>query len=335
VQPTSSPSFRVVWSRLLQMRSDSVAVAAGSVVVAERHSRVVRLDADSGRVRWERRVEDCWGTLVVAGGRCLYLSQAGVLHCIEMAGGQRLWSVPDLPLRHHVAVNGSVVFVGGWRGYHPLTRVSLADGVRLGLDLAAIAGAGPLARPFPVDGEAVVIAGEGLAVLWLMAASGDVLAEWALPEPVAIPDSGDAFRVADDGRVTFRCGRRTVMVLEPGDGVRVLWEHERDIGPYLPMLHEHTLWLVDSHGIAVIDLARGVVNDVPYGGVRAAATVSGEALFALKDGWLVGVDQAGVARRMATRPARISRLLPGGDGLVHAFGKGHLTTFRVPPVGLP
>ncbi|NMO52897.1 PQQ-binding-like beta-propeller repeat protein [Actinoplanes sp. TBRC 11911] len=322
--------YEVLWSRSLHMRSDAVAVAPGSVVVAERHSRLVRLDAASGQPRWEVRVEDCWGTLEVAGDRCLYLSQAGVLHCVGLDSGRLLWATPGLRLRNHVAVSGSVVFTGGWRGYHPLTRVSLDDGVPLSWDSTMFAAAGPLARPRPVrselGGDAVLIAGADEAVLWLVGSAGTILAEWTLPEPVAFDDVGDAFDVADDGRVAFVCGRRTVAVLEPGGGVRVLWQHERDVVRHPPMLRGDTLWLVDGQGVAVVDLTRGVVGEFP-GVVRAAASVPGEALFAGKDGRLVGVDPAGFARQLATRPALIGRLLAGSDGLVHAVGKGHLTTF--------
>ncbi|MET8088388.1 PQQ-binding-like beta-propeller repeat protein [Micromonospora sp. NPDC005237] len=111
----------MLWSRPLHLRSGSqaMAVASGSLVVAERHSRLVRLDPRSGAELWEQRVEDCWGTAVIAGERCLYLSQAGVLHCFDLGNGQRLWSTPGMSLRHYVSVSGSVVLLGGWRGYHP------------------------------------------------------------------------------------------------------------------------------------------------------------------------------------------------------------------------
>lgn len=137
-------SINVLWSRLLHVRSGSqaMAVSSGSLVVAERHSRLVRLDSASRALQWEQRVEDCWGTTVIAGDRCLYLSQAGVLHCFDLDIGQRLWSTPGLRGRHYVSVSGSVILLGGWRGHHPLMRVGLADGKRLPSDFTALAGAG-------------------------------------------------------------------------------------------------------------------------------------------------------------------------------------------------
>src|SRR5690349_12942116 len=96
------------------MSSSAMAVSAGSVVVTERHSRLVRLDPGSGERLWDRQVEDCWGTIAIADGYCLYLSQAGVLHCFDLGTGRPLWAKPDLTLRRHVGVSGSVVFLERW-----------------------------------------------------------------------------------------------------------------------------------------------------------------------------------------------------------------------------
>jgi hypothetical protein len=285
----------VVWSRPLHVSSLAVAVSSGSVVVAERHSRLVRLDAGSGEQHWDQRVEDCWGATVIAGDRCLYLSQAGVMHCFDLDTGRRLWLTPDLRLRHHVSVSGAVIFLGGWRGYHPLARVSLADGEPLPFDGKALIDAGRLALPLALrlgpnpgpDTHGVLIAGAGRPVLLLMGASGVVLAEWTLPEPVVFSDFGGGYSVSDDGRVAFLCGRRTIMAFQLDRGVQVLWRHERDLRPREPMLEDRTLWVIDDAGIAVIDLDRGVVGEFDHrkhGQVCAAALVSGNGLFAFTDG---------------------------------------------------
>ncbi|MFE9204594.1 PQQ-binding-like beta-propeller repeat protein [Micromonospora sp. NPDC007230] len=337
-------SVRVLWSRPLHLRSGSLAMATapGSVVVAQRHSRLVRLDPRSGLQRWEQRVEDCWGTTVIAGERCLYLSQAGVLHCFDLANGQRLWSTPGMRLRHHVSVSGSDVLLGGWRGYHPLMRVALADGKCLPFDGAAFAGAGPLAWPQPVrwkperdsTADGLLIAGTDLPKLLVIATSGAVLAEWLLPAPVVITDVGGGYGVSSDGRVTFLSGRRRVMTFHPVNGVQVLWQHERDLRPQAAVLHGDTLWLVEDAGIAVIDLSQGVVTAIrplPHGAVRAAALVSGGVLFAFADGSLVTIDRAGNVGAHLRLSARIDRLVPGANNLMHAIGEGHLVTLDIPP----
>lgn len=333
-------SVEVLWSRTLHINSYAMAVSSGSVVVAERHSRLVRLDPSSGEKLWDQHVEDCWGTTVIADGFCLYLSQAGVLHCFDLETGRPLWAKPDLRLRYHVSVSGAVIFLGGWRGYHALTRLSLPDGQPLPFDGAALSETGPLAVPLPLrlgpnaDSEihAVLIAGTGRAALLLMAASGVVLDQWTLPEPMVPPDSGGGYQVSDNGDVTFLSGRRTVMTFHPDRGVQVLWQHERDLIPWGPMLDDRTLWLVDDSGIAVIALDTGVVGTVDHrkkhGYVCAGTLVSGNALFAFADGSLVRLDRAGNGGALMRVSGRIDRLSTGEDGLVHALGKGHLVTFR-------
>ncbi|MEV0130361.1 PQQ-binding-like beta-propeller repeat protein [Dactylosporangium sp. NPDC050688] len=114
--------LEIVWSRSLCIRSSATTVAASDVlIVAERHSRLVRLDPGTGTLMWEQRVEDCWGTTAVAQGRCLYLSQRGVLHCFDLQSGRPMWSTPNLEIHRYLSISGSVVVLGGWRGYHPVT----------------------------------------------------------------------------------------------------------------------------------------------------------------------------------------------------------------------
>ncbi|MET8368324.1 PQQ-binding-like beta-propeller repeat protein [Micromonospora profundi] len=145
-------ALQVLWSRLLHLRSNESTLAGspGALVVAERHSRLVRLDPETGASLWDQAVEDCWGTTAVAGECCLYLSQAGVLHCFDMHTGQRRWSTPDLSLRHHVSVAGSVVLLGGWRGYRGLTRLDLTNGQPLPGRIPGLTPGSSLAWPLPV-----------------------------------------------------------------------------------------------------------------------------------------------------------------------------------------
>jgi hypothetical protein len=333
-------SVEMVWSRSLHSNSYAMTVAAGSVVVAERHSRLVLLQASSGEKQWDQPVEDCWGTATIAGDRALYLSQAGSLHCFDLHTGRPLWVKPDLMLRHHVSVSGADIFLGGWRGYHPLVRLSLADGAPLPFDDSALDGMGPLAAPLPLrlaahpgsEPSSVLIAGAARPALVLLTASGVVRAEWTLPEPVTFPDIGGGYSRGADGSATFLSGRRTVMAVQPDRGVRVLWRHQRDLRPWEPMLDDQTLWLVDDAGIAVIDVAGGAVRDVghrQHGNVCAAALVSGHGLFAFADGSLITLDRDGNVVASTRVTGRIDRLVPGDLGLVHAAGKGRLITFRV------
>ncbi|MEU8213197.1 PQQ-binding-like beta-propeller repeat protein [Micromonospora sp. NPDC049044] len=335
--------MKVLWSRLLHLRSSpgALAVASGALVVAERHSRLVRLDPQTGAPLWAQNVEDCWGTTVVAGDRCLYLSQAGVLHCFDLHSGQRTWSAPRLRLRHYVSVSGSVAFLGGWRGYRPLMRVDLANGELLPGPFPGPASDSSLAWPLPVrmdpdrggTADAMLIAtAKQAALLLLDARTGVTKREWSLPAPVRFPDSGVAFSPSQDGRIVFLSGRRTVMALHPASGMEILWRHDRDLPPLPPLLTGRTLWLADDTGVTIIDLDRSACTEVthlPHGATSGGVPVSGGALFARAGNQLIMVNRAGEIAACVRLPARIDRLLPDGRFLVHTIGKGHLTTIDI------
>ncbi|MFG1842843.1 PQQ-binding-like beta-propeller repeat protein [Micromonospora sp. NPDC049175] len=335
--------LKVLWSRLLHLRSSAVALAAasGALVVAERHSRLVRLDPQTGAPLWEQGVEDCWGTTVIAGERCLYLSQAGVLHCFDLHSGQRTWSTPMLRLRHHISVSGSVAFLGGWRGYRPLIRVDLANGELLPGQFPGPAPDSSLAWPLPLrldlergcTTDAILIATASEAALLLLdAQTGATRGQWSLPAPVRFPDSGIAFSAGEDGRIAFLSGSRTVMALHPASGVEILWRHERDLPSLPPILTGRTLWLAEDTGVTIIDLDCGVrteVTHLPPGATSEGVPVSGGALFVRAGNQLIMVNGAGDIAACVRLPARIDRLLPNGRSLVHAIGKGHLTTIDI------
>ncbi|WP_433262155.1 PQQ-binding-like beta-propeller repeat protein [Micromonospora vinacea] len=335
--------LKVLWSRLLHLRSSAAALAAasGALVVAERHSRLVRLDPQTGASLWEQNVEDCWGTTVVAGNRCLYLSQAGVLHCFDVHSGQRMWSTPKLRLRHYVSVSGSVVFLGGWRGYRPLIRVDLANGELFPGQFPGPTSDSSLAWPLPVrldpergcTANAILIApAKQAALLLLDARTGVTKGEWSLPAPVRFPDSGIAFSASEDGRVVFLSGRRRVMALHPATGVEILWRHDRDLPSLPPILTGRTLWLAEDTGVTIIDLDRSARSEVvrlPPGATSEGVPVSGGALFARAGNQLIMMNRAGEIAACVRLPGRIDRLLPDGRSLVHAIGKGHLTTIDI------
>jgi hypothetical protein len=335
--------MEILWSRPLHLRSSptAVAVTSDALIVAERHSRLVRLDPSSGALLWEQRVEDCWGTTVVAGQRCLYLSQTGVLHCFDLYSGRRMWSTPDLGFRHYVSLSGAFILLGGWRGYHPLMRVDLADGMPDPYDSPYAAG-DSLAWPLPLRlmpapdsaADAVLLASASRPELRLLdTRTGADLGAWPLPAPVHFPDSGNAYRLGDDGRIVFISGRRTVMAFRPAIGVEVLWQHERELPPLVPVLSDGRLLLAEDACITVVDLIGGGLTEVtslPPGAACAPIPVPGGALFARSDGNLVAIDRAAEIRARVRLPARIDRLFTGGSSLVHTIGKGHLATLNVP-----
>ncbi|WP_432994232.1 PQQ-binding-like beta-propeller repeat protein [Dactylosporangium sp. CA-233914] len=335
--------MEVLWSRPLRLRSSPTAVAATSdaLVVAERHSRLVRLDPSSGALLWDQRVEDCWGTTVVAEERCLYLSQMGVLHCFDLHSGRRMWSTPGLRFHRYASLSGAVILLGGWRGYHPLMRVDLADGMPAPYD-SPYAPGDSLAWPLPLRlmpepnsaADAVLLASASRPELRLLdTRTGVDLGAWPLPAPVRFPDSGHAYRLGDDGRIVFISGRRTVMAFRPAIGVEILWQHERDLPPLAPVLSEGRLLLAEDACITVVDLidgSRTEVTSLSPGASCAPVPIPGGALFARSDGNLVRIDRAGGIRARVRLPTRIDQLFTAGSYLAHTIGKGHLTTLNVP-----
>ncbi|KUL25423.1 hypothetical protein ADL15_40895 [Actinoplanes awajinensis subsp. mycoplanecinus] len=325
------------------MRSSATTVAAtDALVVAERYSRLVRLEPMTGALIWEQRVEDCWGTTAIAQGRCLYLSQQGVLHCFELLSGRLMWSHPGLEFRRYLTISGSVIVLGGWRGYHPVTRIDLATGTSVPFDSPYAPGeslAWPATVRFQVDSDtavdAVLLASRRRPELRLEdPPTGTTLGTWPLPEPVQFPDSGEAYTHGDDGRVVFVSGRRTVMSFHPSTGVQALWEHDTDLPPVAPVLIDDKLMLAEDSGITVVDLTSGgrtEITPVPPGTACAPVPVANGALFARSHGKVIVIDRGGI-RAGARLPTRVERLVPGDGTLAYAIGKGHLTALNVPTI---
>ncbi|MBL7261901.1 outer membrane protein assembly factor BamB family protein [Paractinoplanes lichenicola] len=304
----------IVWTRPLHVRSEAVAVSPDALIVAERLTRLVRLDPRTGDQLWEQRVEDCWGTVVRAGDRCLYLSQTGILRCFDLGTGDPLWSVGGLRERRYVTVSGSAVFVGGWRGYHPLERLSLVDGSSLPLPSPV---SGRLSWPVSIPGhQAVLVAASEKSALYVVSGTGIRQFEHPL-EDFRLSHTGDG------GRITFVAGSRTVMDFTLESGVRLLWRNDRDLAPaHRPMLDGDTLWLVDDAGLAVVGLAGRTVARLRPGRFRAVTLLAGRPLAVVKGRpGVVWADRPGDYR---VCPRQVDRFFPGHGELMHAVGKGHL-----------
>lgn len=69
--------------------------------------------------------------------------------------------------------------------------------------------------------------------------------------------------------------------------------------------------------------------DLLHGATSEGVPVSGGALFARAGNQLIMVNRAGETAGCVRLPAPIDRLLPDGRSLVHAIGKGHLTTIDI------
>ncbi|MBU2665039.1 PQQ-like beta-propeller repeat protein [Actinoplanes bogorensis] len=319
--------MEVLWSRSLHMRpsSSTLAATAEAVVVAERRSRLVRLDLRTGEPLWEQRVEDCYGSTVLTADTCLHLSQTGVLHCFDLSSGNRLWSTPQPWDRRDLSVSGTTILVGGWRGYHPLTRLSRAGGEPLPTALGK--SFRQLAPLHDLTGRPVLLADPKLPRLWqLDPESGALVADWPLPAPVSVPDGGPAGALTEGGLITFQAGSRIVMAFQPDTGVRELWRHDRDLR-HVSTFDGTTLWLLDDAGCTLVDLRDGTRSNVELRASSVPSSVAAGphgATIAFRDGDIVAVDRDGVALARLRLPIRAGELRRVADGTVLALGKGYL-----------
>lgn len=100
--------------------------------------------------------------------------------------------------------------------------------------------------------------------------------------------------------------------------------------PYLVYTHQTVTGLPNGTYTLTADMlgdhGGSFLSAKAYGPVPVAAGV----LVARSRDQLHVVDRAGAVTARLRLPARVDRLLPDGRSLVHAIGKGHLTTIDVP-----
>jgi hypothetical protein len=123
--------FEISWERPLHQagQASGVAVGDGVLVAHERHTRLVRLDLETGSPQWDVRAGTWPRSIVLAGQRCLVIPQdTDRLLCFDLATGDLLWHHDLRPFTGGLSVDGDFVHVGGWRGYTPVRTVELATG---------------------------------------------------------------------------------------------------------------------------------------------------------------------------------------------------------------
>ena len=133
-------NVRQVWSQAIGGGYSGIAVKGDRVLTMDRPSdkkteRVVCLSAKSGRLLWEWKYSSVYGDLsydngpratpTIAGDRVYTLGATGIVHCLSLAEGKKLWSVDTeaslkakRPIWGHAAsvlVRGDLVYlhIGG------------------------------------------------------------------------------------------------------------------------------------------------------------------------------------------------------------------------------
>lgn len=305
-------------------RSDEV------LVVAERSTRLVRVEPRSGDTRWAARVEDPWGTLALGPDVCLYLSQRGVLRCLSLADGSLRWTVDVGVRRSNLAVVGDVVCLGGWRGYRPMEGRDLADGRLRWRDDAPT---GAQLRPLPVPGGVLTSAVHGRELRLLDPSTGLVRRRWAAPQPVVPGDLWPAASVTGDGAALLRCGARSVVGLDPAGGPERVWEHPVALADVAAVLAGGTLWVAEQRAVAAVDVAAQRITGTVALTERPTTQVVPHALGALalcSSGLVRLVAADGRVLHQLSVDRRAGAMTAAAPGMVHVLGKGEVIGLDVP-----
>ncbi|NUT95322.1 MAG: PQQ-binding-like beta-propeller repeat protein [Saccharothrix sp.] len=308
------------WERPLHQAGfvAGVAVGDGCVVVHERGTRLVCLDAVDGAVRWDVPIGTWPRAVVVAGARCLVLPQSPRrLVCLDLATGRREWTVEFGAFVGHLVVARGTVLVGGWRGYAPLRALDVETGELLATaDIHTV-------WPAAVGGGFLVAAPGGTAVRLVDHDLREVAA-WSLPERISGPDHAAVFTPIAEDRYLVRCGARTVVEVGPG-GVREFVRAERDLTVDAPVLAGGLVWLRERSG-GYTTAAGGRLRwrfDIGQPLVGGVHVVDGGFAVAALAGTLFRLDPTGQILGRAQVARRITALEPSGLALT----KGTLLAF--------
>jgi len=332
------------WRRSLHQSVDRnvVASAKGVLVTGERSSRLVRLDPATGDALWETRVEDLWGVLVTRGDVTVYLSQAGTLTCFSTADGSLRWSRAAYRHGDFLTLAGDHVVAGGWRGYRPMERLRLADGLAdpwpdpswgAAADLprrrrwevtwpAGLPGT-PLVATQPVGTRDVRIVdvSDGRLV-HCVDVGGEV--RGVDRERVMAAVAGGWVLVVDDG-----AGTRDVVRLGADGAVARLQSGTRVAGAQDVTVSDDRLWWAVADAVWSAPLTEGgecVRVPVPERPVALAGWPGGSCVVALRGHGAVVVDPTGRTVGRLADPPRVQTMVGTGEGRVHVVGNGVIAT---------
>ena len=307
------------------------------MVVVERSSRLVRVDAATGETAWECRVADTWGPLGLTSASCCYVDERlGLLRSFDLADGRDRWAA-KLPRPGGYAVGAhQTVVTGGWQHYHPLTGFDLESGATRwswrdepeGPESAACL------RPLAVGPDLLVGSPGGRAIWQLESATGQVVRRWRLPAPLADPDARAAFAPVRARSALVRCGPRLVVRIDLDESTtQTVWWHDEDLEPDAVAAVDGLLMLRETSGQTIaVDLDRGSVRwrlRPPEPAAPDVIAVPAGYVVADRSGlvWLLDRDGEVISRRPVSR--RHHLLAAGSEGRVFLLGKGELVCLTV------
>ncbi|MFI9786307.1 PQQ-binding-like beta-propeller repeat protein [Kitasatospora sp. NPDC051984] len=310
-----------LWDRVLHQRGaySKPAIANGSVLVHERHTRLVCLDLADGALKWDVPVGDWPDRPVVVGPRVLVLSQG--LRCLSLATGEVLWRDEVERYTRYLAVANDVVLTGGWRGYSPLQAFDLTDG-RLRWQTP-----GPVRTQRPVAWGDGLLLGNGSRAWLIDPRTGREQQSWQLPEPLRDAELRGLFTVLDADRCAVRCGTSSVAVLQRNSTeAELLRTHDGPLLPEAPVLADGLLWLRRQRGIGAlaVDPSDGTVVHRIDVQLHLAHGVFPPAAAVTEAGTVLHPD--GTTTRLGTRISAVQDL---GDGRLLTLTRNSLRVYRI------
>lgn len=308
-----------------------MAVTARHLVVHERSTRLAGLEPVGGAVRWDVPVGTWPRAVVIEQPYCLVIPQnSGRLLCLDIETGEDLWQMEPGAFAGHVVVNEDLVLVGGWRGYTPLSALDLRTGAvrwRAGEHGSTV---------LPAATEAGFLVGKPghESVRLIDRGDGRELATWSLPEPLAGPDIGTAFRAERGGGFLVRCGDRLVVRIALSETkAETVVRAERDLMPGAVDLCGGLLWLAERRGgFTVVDPSDGagrwrVRHDRRF--VPSVASVDGGFAIADEGGSLFRIDLAGAVHERVRITQRIRDVREQAPSRLVLLAKGSMIAVDV------
>lgn len=323
--------FQIRWRRPLHQLGEptAVAVAPDRVVVHERGTRLVCLNATDGVVQWDVPFGTWPRAVVVEGDQCWAIPQnRDELYWLDVHTGALVRSTRLPPFTGHVVVTGDTVLVGGWRGYTRLHAFDRYSGITRWTSAQRV----HTVLPGAVGSHVLIGQPGGRSVQLIDPRDGNEIFRWVLPEPLIGADGQwDAFTPAGEDRFLVRCGQHTVWQIHARSGeADEFFRSDTELAADGMSVTDGVVWVRESRaGHVAVDAATGSTLwrvDVGYptvGDVVAAGR--GFFVVAGQPGMVLLIDSTGTIRERITVDRRNAALRGLAPNTVLVIGKGTLT----------
>ena len=120
--------FKRVWTYPIHHAFGAFAADGDECFVTARHTSLVSVSSQTGKLRWSARIENPYGWLAFNERSVFYLNQYSHLIAVDRQTGDQQWSRNLLGINGWLHAFGAAVVVGGWRGYTDILVLDADDG---------------------------------------------------------------------------------------------------------------------------------------------------------------------------------------------------------------